>query len=368
MLLYSTLYLSGYGLTLEDLENFRQLGSITPGHPEYGSTPGVEATTGPLGQGLSMATGVALAERMLAARLNRDGNEIIGHHTFAIASDGDLQEGIASEASSLAGHLGLGRLIVFYDNNKIQLAGPTEQSFTEDVAARYAAYGWRVDDVGEDLSIERLERATREAMAVLDRPSLILVRSHIGFGSPHKQDTSGAHGSALGEDEVRLTKQAYGWDPDQAFPRSRRRPRALPRRPPSVGRRREREWQERLELYGRELPELAGAAARVRRAPPARRVGRALPPRWLTADDKPIATRKASEAAIQWAAAQFPKLVGGSADLAPSTNTDIADGARRRAWRLRRPQHPLRRSRARDGGDRQRPRAPRLPRPSARPS
>ena len=224
MLLYSTLYLSGYGLTLEDLENFRQLGSITPGHPEWGLTPGVEATTGPLGQGLSMATGVALAERMLAARLNRDGNEIIGHHTFAIASDGDLQEGIASEASSLAGHLGLGRLIVFYDNNKVQLAGPTEQSFTEDVAARYAAYGWRVDDVGEDLSIERLERATREAMAVLDRPSLILVRSHIGFGSPHKQDTSGAHGSALGEDEVRLTKQAYGWDPDQTFPRSRRRP------------------------------------------------------------------------------------------------------------------------------------------------
>src|SRR5947209_13106639 len=217
MLLYSMLYLTGYPLTLEDIENFRQVGSPTAGHPERKYTPGIEATTGPLGQGLSMSVGVALAERMLAARFNREGHEIIDHHTFTIASDGDIQEGVASEASSLAGHLGLGRLIAFYDDNKIQLAGPTSQSFSENVAMRYEAYGWHVEDVGEDLSLDRLEEATRQAMEVLDRPSLIIVRSHIGYGSPHKQDTSSAHGSPLGEEEVRLTKEAYGWDPDKQF-------------------------------------------------------------------------------------------------------------------------------------------------------
>ncbi len=217
MLLYSMLFLTGYPMTLEDLEHFRQVGWPTAGHPERWDSPGIEATTGPLGQGISMSVGIALAERMLAARFNRDGHEVVNHYTFTIASDGDMQEGVASEASSLAGHLGLGRLIVFYDDNKVQLAGPTSQSFSEDVAERYDAYGWHVQDVGDDLAPDRLEEATLAAMAVEDRPSLIIVRSHIGYGSPHKQDTSAAHGSPLGEDEVRLTKEAYGWDPDRHF-------------------------------------------------------------------------------------------------------------------------------------------------------
>src|SRR5438105_3921019 len=197
MLLYSTLYLSGYDLDLEDLKQFRQLHSKTPGHPEHGEVPGVEATTGPLGQGIAHAVGMALAERMLAARFNREGHEVIDHRTFVIASDGDIQEGICSEASSLAGHLGLGRLTVFYDDNKIQLAGPVSEAFSEDVGERYEAYGWHVQNVGEDLSLERLEEATRAAIDEEDRPAMIIVRSHIGFGSPHKQDTSSAHGSPL---------------------------------------------------------------------------------------------------------------------------------------------------------------------------
>jgi transketolase len=325
MLLYSILYLTGYGVTLDDIEHFRQLGSITPGHPEHGLTPGLEATTGPLGQGISNAIGLALAERMLATRINRDGHEIVGHHTFAIASDGDMQEGVASESSSLAGHLGLGRLIVFYDDNRVQLSGPTSDAFSEDVAARYAAYGWHVENVGEDLSVDRLERAARDAIAVEDRPSLIVVRSHIGFGSPHKQDLFSAHGSPLGEDEVRLTKQAYGWDPDLHFHVPEL---ALDHCREAIGRGEamEHEWDERLKRFRDQLPEQAAlldqfASGRLPAGWDAQG-----PPRF-SAQDKPIATRKASEASIQWAAAAIPQLVGGSADLAPSTNTDIKDGA-----------------------------------------
>src|SRR5688500_10088035 len=184
MLLYSTLYLSGYGLTLDDLKNFRQLGSPTAGHPEYCDAHGIEATTRPLGQGLSMSVGLALAEAMLAARFNGDGEPLIDHHTYVIASDGDLQEGVASEACSLAGHLGLGKLVVFYDNNHIQLAGETSMAFSEDVGKRFEAYGWHVQDVGEDLSVENLERAIEEATGETDGPSLVIVRSHIGYGSP----------------------------------------------------------------------------------------------------------------------------------------------------------------------------------------
>ena len=188
MLLYSTLHLSGYGVSLEDLENFRQLGSPTAGHPEYEAdgAPGVEVTTGPLGQGVGNAVGFALAERMLAARFNRDGQEIVDHFTYAIASDGDMQEGVASEASSLAGHLGLGRLTVFYDDNKIQLAGETKMAFSEDVGARYEAYGWHVQNLGEDLELDNVEQAIEAAHAVEDRPSLIILRTHIGFGSPEQ--------------------------------------------------------------------------------------------------------------------------------------------------------------------------------------
>ncbi len=323
MLLYSMLYLTGYPLTLEDIKNFRQVGSPTAGHPERKYSPGIEATTGPLGQGISMSVGLALAERMLAARFNEDGHDVVGHYTFTIASDGDMQEGISSEASSLAGHLGLGSLVVFYDDNKIQLAGPTSESFTEDVAKRYDAYGWHVENVGEDLSPDRLEEATRSAMAIEDRPSLILVRSHIGFGSPHKQDTSGVHGSALGEDEVRLTKEAYGWDPDKRF--------YVPdealahfRRCCERGAEMESEWEQRFDAYREAHPEQAKLLQTIDAAE--------LPggwdadlPRFELGEDA-IATRKASGKAIQWAAKAIPQLVGGSADLATSTNTDIDDG------------------------------------------
>ncbi len=324
MLLYSMLYLTGYPLTLEDIKNFRQVGSPTAGHPERKYTPGIEATTGPLGQGISMAVGLALGERMLAARFNRDGQDIVDHHTFTIASDGDMQEGVSAEASSLAGHWGLGRLIAYYDDNKIQLASRVEKVMTEDVAMRYEAYGWHVENIGEDLSVARIEAATRAAMEVQDRPSLIIVRSHIGFGSPHKQDTSAAHGSALGEDEVRLTKEAYGWDPDKHFyvPEE-----ALAhfRECCARGKEFESEWQQRFDRYREQDPELAAQLEMI--------AAGGMPDGWekdpprFSTDDKPIATRKASEAAIQWAAAAVPQLVGGSADLASSTNTDIAEGA-----------------------------------------
>src|ERR1700753_1172842 len=217
MLLYSTLFLTGYPMTLEDIKHFRTLGWPTAGHPEYWDSPGIEATTGPLGQGISMSVGLALGERMLAARFNVDGHDIVDHYTWVIASDGDIQEGVASEASSLAGHLGLGKLIVFYDDNKIQLASPTDLVFSEDVAARYEAYGWHVQNVGEDISPDNLSEASNRAIEVADRPSLIICRTHIGYGSPNKQDSIKAHGSALGEDEVRLTKEFYGWDPDKHF-------------------------------------------------------------------------------------------------------------------------------------------------------
>jgi transketolase len=323
MLLYSTLYLSGYDLELEDLKQFRQLESKTPGHPERGDTPGVEVTTGPLGQGISHAVGMALAERMLAARFNRGDHEIVDHHTFVIASDGDIQEGICAEASSLAGHLGLGRLIVFYDDNKIQLAGPTSEAFSEDVGKRYEAYEWHVQNIGEDMSLERLEQATREAMAEEERPSLIIVRSHIGYGSPHKQDTSSAHGSPLGEEEVRLTKEAYGWDPDKQFyvPEE-----ALNHFRGCVERGAElqSEWQTRFDAYNDAEPELATEFRRlVRGELPAGWDAEA--PRFHTSGTM-TATRKSSHTVLQWAAAKVPELVGGSADLATSTLTVVDDG------------------------------------------
>ena len=323
MLLYSTLYLSGYGLSLDDLKNFRQLGSPTAGHPEYHDAPGIEATTGPLGQGIAMSVGVALAERMLAARFNKGGQELIDHHTYVIASDGDIQEGVASEASSLAGHLGLGRLIVFYDNNHIQLAGETKMAFSEDVGKRYEAYGWHVQDVGEDLGVETLERATEEAKAADDRPSLVVVRSHIGYGAPHKQDTYQAHGSPLGEDEVRATKEVYGWPEDKTFyvPDEAREPfkEAAER-----GRQLVEDWEERLGAFREADPAAAAELDLVMRG--------ALPEGWdsdvprFDPDEGSVATRKASQQVIQWAAAQVPQLVSGSADLEPSTLTEIEDG------------------------------------------
>ncbi|HTX47351.1 MAG TPA: transketolase [Solirubrobacteraceae bacterium] len=325
MLLYSCLYLTGYPMTLDDIEHFRQVGSPAAGHPERKYSPGIEATTGPLGQGISMSVGLALAEHMLAARLNEAGHEIVKHYTFTIASDGDIQEGISSEACSLAGHLGLGKLIAFYDDNKIQLASKVEKVFSEDVEERYRAYGWHVENVGEDLRVDRLERAARTAMEIEDRPSLVIVRSHIGYGSPHKQDTSAAHGSALGEDEVRLTKEAYGWDPDKHFYVP---PEALEhyRECCARGQEYEAEWNERFDAYREAFPDKAELLLDFNEARlPDGWETRSPLPRW-SRDDKPIATRKASGASIQWAAAALPQLIGGSADLASSTDTDIDDG------------------------------------------
>jgi transketolase len=264
---------------------------------------------------------MALAERMLAARF---GDDLIDHHTYVIASDGDIQEGVGSEASSLAGHLGLGKLIVFFDNNHIQLAGPTERDFSEDVGKRYEAYGWHVQDVGEDLSVETLESATEEAKGVADRPSLVIVRSHIGYGSPNKQDTYQAHGSPLGEDEVKATKEVYGWPPDKTFyvPDEAREPfqEAAER-----GRQTMEEWERQLASFRDSDSDAAAELDLIMNAP-------RLPDGWdeglptFDPGDDDIATRKASGQVIQWAASRVPNLISGSADLEPSTLTEIEDG------------------------------------------
>ena len=324
MLLYSSLYLSGYGLTLDDLKRFRQVGSPTAGHPERGDAAGIEATTGPLGQGISMAVGLALAERMLAARFNRAGHELIDHRTFAIASDGDIQEGVASEACSLAGHLGLGKLTAFYDDNHIQLAGETAMAFSEDVPKRFEAYGWHVQNLGEDISLGRIELAIAGAAEIPDQPSLIVLRTHIGYGSPNKQDSEKAHGSPLGEDEVRLTKEAYGWDPDAQFLVPDEVLDHFRKTTGERGAAAEAEWNERAEAYRAEHPELWDELSLSME-------GR-LPGGWdaevprFRPEDGMVATRKASQSVIQWAAERVPNLVSGSADLEPSTLTLIDGG------------------------------------------
>jgi transketolase len=322
MLLYSTLYLTGYGLTLDDIKNFRQLGSPTAGHPEYGHAAGIETTTGPLGQGISNAVGMALAERMLAARFNRPGHAIVDHYTYTIASDGDMQEGVQSEAASIAGHLGLGRLTAFYDDNHISIEGDTALSFTEDVGKRYEAYGWHVQNLGEDLGLERIEEAIATAKDVTDQPSLIIVRTHIAPGSPNKQDTEAAHGSPLGEEEVKLTKEAYGWPSEEAFyvPQE-----ALDHFRECIerGEEFESEWQEHFDAYRSDFKDEAAEFERI--------MDRRLPKDWdadvptFTPDQGAIATRKASHEVIQWVAAKVPEFIGGSADLAPSTLTTIND-------------------------------------------
>ena len=319
MLLYSLLHLTGYDLTLDDLRSFRQWGSRTPGHPEHGLTPGVEATTGPLGQGFTNAVGMAIAERRLAAEFNRPGHEIVDHRTFVIASDGDLQEGIASEAASLAGHLELGRLVVLYDDNHIQLDGPTDMAWSEDVLGRFEAYGWHTSRVGDGNDTKAIATALKAAVAA-KRPSLIAVRTHIGFGSPNKQDTQKAHGSPLGEDEVRLTKEAYGWDPDAQFlvPDEAR---DLFRAAVPAGKALVADWEGRLKAYRKAHRSLAAEFER--------RMGRlALPDRW--AEPLPayetgteVATRNASQDVIQALAPHMPELFGGAADLSESNLTDV---------------------------------------------
>jgi transketolase len=318
MLLYSMLHLTGYGVTLEDLESFRQWDSITPGHPEYGLTPGVEATTGPLGQGLANAVGMAIAERRLAAEFNREGHDLIDHRTYVICSDGDLQEGVASEACSLAGHLRLGKLIALYDDNQIQLDGPTAWAFTEDVLGRFAAYGWHVQRVADGNDLAAIDAAITAAERD-DRPSIIAVRTVIGYGSPNKAGTQKAHGAPLGEDEVRLTKEMYGWDPDASFlvPDEARE---IFGRAVDNGRDLVAEWDGRLAAYEAAFP---AQAAELKR-----RIAGRLPDGWddglPTWDEgSEVATRNVSQDAIQVLAAALPELFGGSADLSESNLTDV---------------------------------------------
>jgi len=319
MLLYSLLHLTGYDVSLDDLKAFRQWGSKTPGHPEYGLTPGVEATTGPLGQGFTNAVGMAIAEARLAAEFNRDGHDIVDHWTYTLCSDGDLQEGIASEAASLAGHLRLRKLVALYDDNHIQLDGPTSMAWSEDVVARFEAYGWHAVRVEDGNDVEAIAAAIEEARAD-DRPSLIAVRTHIGFGSPNKQDTQKAHGSPLGPDEVRLVKEAYGWDPDKTFYEP---PEALElfRRAVPAGDDLVDAWTRALGAYRDAHPDLSAEFHR-------RVVERDVPAGWdaglkTYAVGEEVATRNASQEAIQALAATLPGLFGGAADLSESNLTDV---------------------------------------------
>ena len=319
MLLYAVLYLTGYDLTLDEIKQFRQWGSRTPGHSEFGLTPGVEATTGPLGQGVGNAVGMAIAEAQLAALFNRPGHAIVDHHTYFLCSDGDLMEGISHEACSLAGHLRLGKLIGIYDDNRITIDGATDLAFSDDTARRFEGYGWHVTKVADGNDLAALDRAIEEAKRTTDRPSLVIVRTHIGFGSPHKQDTADAHGAPLGADEIKLTKQNLGWPslepfyvPDEALAAWRH---AQPR-----GAKLESDWRRRWDAYRAAFPDLAQELER-------RLLGR-LPEGWDA--DLPVfspkdaqATRAASGKVLNAIAPRLPELVGGSADLTGSNNTAL---------------------------------------------
>ena len=320
MLLYSLLYLSGYDLPLEEIKHFRKWGSKAAGHPERGLAPGVEVTTGPLGQGFGNSVGLAIAEAWLAARYNRPGHKIVDHFTYAECGDGDLMEGVSSEAASLAGHLRLGKLICLYDQNHISLAGATEIDFTEDVAKRFQAYGWHTRAVADGNDTEDVASAIREAQAEDERPSLILARTHIGYGSPHKQDNFTAHGDPLGEEELQATKKALGWPtmekfylPQDSVDYFRQ---AVPR-----GAQMEDEWRKKFDAYKQAFPKEAAEFESI--------VSGKLPPNW-DADlpkwkptDKPIATRAAAGEAMNALAKHIPNLIGGSADLNPSTRTAL---------------------------------------------
>jgi transketolase len=324
-LLYSLLHLTGYDLPLEQLKQFRLWGSITPGHPERGVTPGVEVTTGPLGQGFGNGVGMAMAEANLAARYNRDGFNIIDHFTYGIVSDGDLMEGIASEAASLAGHLQLGKLIYLYDDNNVTLSAGIDITFTEDRARRFDAYGWHTQSVEDGNDLAAIEKALNAARAETGRPSLILVRTHLGYGSPNKQDTFEAHGSPLGTEEVALTKRNLGWPEQPAFyiPEAARTHflEAVDR-----GEKSEAQWRDAYSAYEKEFPSLAQELRQLMRGGI-----EALPAGWdadipqFPADAKGMATRVASGKIMNAIAAHLPALTGGSADLDPSTYTALKE-------------------------------------------
>ena len=320
---YALLHVTGYDLPLEELKRFRQWGSRTPGHPEYGKTPGIEATTGPLGQGLANGVGMAIAEVALAARFNRPGHRIVDHNTYVLVSDGDLEEGISSEAGSDAGHQHLGKLIVLYADNHITIEGSTELTFTEDRMARFAAFGWHVQRVERSNDVDAVALALQNAREESGRPSLIAVRTHIGFGSPHKQDTAAAHGEALGVEEVRLTKEGMGWPVEPAFYIPEQALKHF-RRAVARGDSAQTEWESRFKAYAQQYPDLAAEFQRV--------IDGRLPKDWdadlpiFRAADSPMATRVASGKAIEVLGSRLPEMMGGSADLGPSTHTNI-DGA-----------------------------------------
>ncbi|MEK6405473.1 MAG: transketolase [Acidobacteriota bacterium] len=323
MLLYSMLHLSGYDLPLEELKRFRQWGSKTPGHPEYGLTAGVETTTGPLGQGVANSVGMAIAERWLAAHFNRPGHEIVNHRVYAVAGDGCMMEGVSQEAASLAGHLRLSNLTWIYDNNHITIEGNTALAFSDDVAARFTSYHWNVLRVGDANDTDLLDRVLQTASKETERPSLIIVDSHIAWGAPNKQDTSAAHGEPLGEEEIRLTKERYGWPPEAKFlvpdEVSKYTDRSVAR-----GRKAEDEWNGRLAAYKAAHPALAEEWDCMQRGE--------LPSGWdqgiptFPPDEKGVAGRDASQKVLNAIAPRVPWLIGGSADLAPSTKTRMNEG------------------------------------------
>jgi transketolase len=321
MLLYSCLYLSGYDLSLEDLKQFRQWGSRTPGHPEYTHTPGVETTTGPLGQGIGNAVGMAVAEAHLAATFNREGHGIVDHYTYFICSDGDLMEGVSHEAASFAGHFKLGKLIGFYDDNRITIDGSTDLTFTDDTAKRFEAYGWQVLHIADVNDLEAIDRAIAEAKADPSRPTMVVTRTHIGYGSPNKQDTASAHGEPLGADEIVATKEALGWPkpnasfyvPDEAL--------AHWREAKERGAAARAAWQRQMEAYTLAQPALAKELRR--------RIAGELTPGWekvvptFTKENGNVASRAASNTVLNALAPILPELIGGSADLTPSNGTSV---------------------------------------------
>lgn len=323
MMLYSILHLTGYNVSLEDIKQFRKIDSKCPGHPEYGITPGVETTTGPLGQGLATSVGFAIAQKKAAAYFNKENFPLIDYHIFSLAGDGCMMEGVASEAASIAGHLGLDNLVWIYDQNHITIEGKTILAFTEDVGKRFEAYGWEVFHVADANDTDAVNKALQKAKEVKNKPSLVIIKSHIGYGSPHKQDTADAHGSPLGEEEVRETKKFYGWDPDKQFyiPEDVQK---LKETFIERGKKQEQEWKQMLEAYKKEFPKLASDFELF--------INKKLP-EGLTdsiapfSKETPISGRKASSKVLRGLAANYPFLFGGSADLSPSTNTDLPDEA-----------------------------------------
>jgi len=323
MLLYSTLHITGYDVTMEDIKNFRQLYGRCPGHPEYGHTPGVETTTGPLGQGAATSVGFAIAEKWLANYFNKPGYDLIDYKIFALAGDGCMMEGITAEAASLAGHLGLDNLVWLYDNNHITIEGKTSLAFSEDVAARFAAYGWNVQLVSDANDLEMLDRAIQAANKEKGRPSLLIVDSHIAYGAPTKQDTNGAHGSPLGEDEIKAAKKFYGWDPENKFfvPAAVQE---YSRQIMARGKRQNNEWDGLFAKYQKEYPEFAALLKLMQK--------REIPEGWdcsipQFASGTKISGRAASEKILNAIAEHIPFMIGGSADLAPSTLTVIKNSS-----------------------------------------